>query len=85
MLIHGKTLNDNDSKLSLILPTLNVKSLFKIYGVQSSSDDNEIKLPDDTDSASLTFTGISVVSPNLRSPDFTFGSKIVKSGLLLVA
>ena len=39
-LIHGKILNDDASKLSLIFPTLKEKSLFTIYGLQSRVDDN---------------------------------------------
>src|SRR5665647_652689 len=79
ILIHGKTLKVDASKLSLILPTLNEKSLLIIYGLQSSNEEIPIRLPAADVSDSFTNIGMSVVSPNFNVPDLTLGSTIERS------
>src|ERR1035437_8439301 len=83
ILIHGKTLKVDASKLSLIFPTLNEKSLFTIYGLQLSVAETVIRLPEGTVSASFTTIGISVICPNFNSPDLTLGSTIERSPYVL--
>src|SRR5664279_1590817 len=72
--IHGKKLNEEVSKLSLIFPTLKEKSLFNTYELQLSSEVRVIRLPIEAESESLTRTGISVLCPNFKIPDLTFCS-----------